>query len=474
MTLRDLAQGDRRFEAETYLSGGYGLRLAIERQQGWRRLGELAATWQPLRLKGIQVGPDDGTPFLAATQVFDIRPVPRKWLALTRTERAASRFVTPGQILVTCSGAVGRATLAHAPHEGVLISHDLLRVDACKPAQRGWLYAYLRAPQTRAMMSGAQYGHIIKHLETTHLDTLPVPDIDEATAQDFGQRVTCLLELRNKSYMQTLEAERLFELAVGPLDSMEDEAGFVGKAGQWFHGRRRLEANYHAPRVGAILQRIRQIGLTDAVGEVSKRVWWMNRFKRVLGDGGIPFLSANELFSINPTVLKRILVDPAQPQDDFKVQAGWIVMARSGQVYGLNGSAMLTTEEHERQFLSDDLIRIIPDRNKIRAGFLLTALTHPTLGRPLVTRAAYGTSIPHLDPFDISAVPVVRFDATVENAIADCAESSAAARAEADALERELSEDAGRLIDGFIASGSLVGMASLHPRVIRRSGPLAR
>jgi hypothetical protein len=144
------------------------------------------------------------------------------------------------------------------------------------------------------------------------------------------------------------------------------------------------------------------------------------------------------------------------------VQAGWIAMACSGQVYGLNGSALLLTKEHEQQFFSHDLIRIIPDTGKIRAGFLLTALTHPTLGRPLVIRAAYGTSIPHLDPADVSAVPVVRFDAAIEGAIADCAESSAAARAEADALERELSEDAGRLIDRFIASGSLTGMGSVR------------
>src|SRR5436190_23428511 len=75
--------GDRRMEAENYLSSGYGLRLALqERAVGWKRFGQLAQVWQPSRLKGIQVGPEFGTPFLAATQVFDIRPVPRKWLSL--------------------------------------------------------------------------------------------------------------------------------------------------------------------------------------------------------------------------------------------------------------------------------------------------------------------------------------------------------------------------------------------------------
>src|SRR5882724_4220783 len=80
-------QGDRRMEAETYLSSGYGLRVAIEgRPGGWKRFDKLARVWQPSRLKGIQVSPEFGTPFLAATQVFDIRPVSRKWLA-ARTHR---------------------------------------------------------------------------------------------------------------------------------------------------------------------------------------------------------------------------------------------------------------------------------------------------------------------------------------------------------------------------------------------------
>lgn len=459
MPLHDMWGGDRRLEAENYLSSGYCLRLSIERKaSGWQRLGTLAKVWQPLRLKGIQVGAQDGTPFLAATQVFDIRPIARKWLAVERTSHVSGRYVQPGQILVTCSGAVGRATLAHAPHENTLISHDLLRVDAQTSGQHGWLYAYLRAPQTRAMMSGAQYGHIIKHLEVSHLEALPVPDVDIETSSVFERRVNRLLELRNQSYHHTLRAEQLFEQALGPIKVKQPEAGFVTKASQFSNGRRRLEASFHAPLPAAMLARIHDIGTATPLGEVCDRVLWLNRFKRVFGEGGIPYVSADELFSINAIETKRILIDPEEPKDEFRVGAGWIVMARSGQVYGLNGSAMLMTAHHEEQFISDDLIRIIPTISKIRPGYLVTALTHPTLGRPLVIRAAYGTSIPHLDPADVREIPIVRFDLATETAIANHAEAAAADRAEAHALERELAQDAGQLIEQFIAGGNLSSM----------------
>lgn len=86
-----LFAGERRMEAETYLSSGFAIRAAIEaRPNGWVRFGSLASVWMPGRLKGIQVGRDVGTPFLAATQVFDVRPIPRKWLALARTDDATN------------------------------------------------------------------------------------------------------------------------------------------------------------------------------------------------------------------------------------------------------------------------------------------------------------------------------------------------------------------------------------------------
>jgi type I restriction enzyme, S subunit len=87
----------------------------------------------------------------------------------------------------------------------------------------------------------------------------------------------------------------------------------------------------------------------------------------------------------------------------------------------------------------------------IRAGYLLTTLTHPTLGRPILIRIAYGASIPHLDPGDVSDFPVVRLTSSEEDVIADLTEESAAERARADVLERELAVDAGNLIDRFIA-----------------------
>ena len=140
-----MAGGGRRMEAENFLACGFRTWQEIQsKSSGWTRLADVARTWQPSRLKGIQVSREFGTPFLAATQVYDVRPVPRKWLSLNRTSDHKERFVAQGTILLTCSGNVGRATLAHSTIDGTLISHDLLRLEASEHDWQGWIYAYLR------------------------------------------------------------------------------------------------------------------------------------------------------------------------------------------------------------------------------------------------------------------------------------------------------------------------------------------
>lgn len=449
ISVSEMTNLDRRMEAETYLSSGFGLRRAIERRSGgWVPLGDLARFWAPPRIKQVFVDPSEGVPYLNTSQVFEVRPSPRKWLAMEKTSKAASRLARQGTILVMASATPGRSTLVTAAHENAILSHHFMRVEPKESHVSGWLYGFLRSPQGFAMLSGSQYASIIRHIEPHHVAALPIPTVDSAVAQDFDGRVAQILALRNDAFRYAEEADARFADAVGPVQSSESEDGFVVQASVLSQGRRRLDAAFHTPRATGIVAKFRRY---DRLRDVASRVWWMPRFKRFYGDGGVPYISADELFTINPQGSRRILVRPDDSHQDYYVRAGWLLMACSGQVYGLNGAVTMATARHENVFFSHDLIRIIPHESRIRAGYLMVALTHRTHGRPLLIRAAYGTSIPHLDPGDVADFPIVRLPPKVESAIADLAEASVEARDEADAIERKLSADAGELVRRFIA-----------------------
>ncbi|UHQ19594.1 hypothetical protein LVB87_15615 [Lysobacter sp. KIS68-7] len=439
-------------EAENYLSGGYGLRLQFQNHSQGSRIGHIASVWQPHRLKGIQLDKEFGTPFLAATQVFDLRPSPRKFLSLDRTEDSSERFIENGTIVVTCSGSVGRATLIYAAHKGVLISHDLLRISPKKQKHWGWLYAFLRTKSAHEMMMSEKYGHMIKHLEPGHIEGVPVPILRDDLLRVFNDDVRRVLEHRNQAWSLQKEAEDAFAAAVGGVPSKGSETGFTVRASELLKTRRRLEASFHSPMATDLIEQFKRRGLQiELLADVSDGVWWLTRFKRIFGDEGDRYLSADELFSINPGVTKRVLVEQADNPDSYRVKAGWIVMACSGQTYGLNGSVSLMTKKHEDAFFSHDLIRIIPKEGHIRPGYLFTVLGHPELGRPLVIRNAYGTSIPHLDPDDVARTPVVRLKREIEQEIAAKMERAIELRVSADALEDDLANRAELLIHEFLS-----------------------
>src|SRR4051812_8551029 len=84
-------------EAENYLSLGYAIRLSIEQKSsGWVTLGSVADVVQPPRTKATLVAPEFGSPFLAATQVFDFRPIPRKWLAISQISHGTELYIERG------------------------------------------------------------------------------------------------------------------------------------------------------------------------------------------------------------------------------------------------------------------------------------------------------------------------------------------------------------------------------------------
>ena len=345
--------------------------------------------------------------------------------------------------------------MAHLTIKDVLISDDLLRFEFLEEGWWGWIYAYLRAPTVRKMMKAAEYGHIIKHLETHHLDSLPVVCVNDQTRARFGAEASDLLELRDRAYALTVEAERLFERAFDVFEATDlGEAGFSSRASGMFSRRRRLDAWHHNPAVRALEAHLaRQAKGWNRIVELGFEVWLPTRFRRVAARDGVDFLDSSDLFEINPDVTKRIADRDFGDPYNGRVARGWVLLARSGQIYGLNGSAMVSGPFHENKVISDHIIRIAPQDPQCRLGYLLVAMTHPTLGRPRVKALPYGSSVPEIEVEDVQGFSIPRLDERVEADIADRVEEAARLRDGADELETRLAESANAEVERFTGSG---------------------
>lgn len=279
-----VTKAQRRMEAETYLTDGYGVRLAIEAKHGgWVTFGTIAHASAPPRIKQVLVSPAYGVPYLNTSQVFDLRPTPRKWLAMGKTTKAEERLVKEGTILVMASATVGRAIVATKAIEDMVISHHFMRIVPKHDELAGWIYAYLRSPQAQAMISGSQYASVIRHIEPHHLATLPVPIVSKSIAMDFQGQVSAIVNCRNESARLRKAAEDAFTKACGDVAVTESEDGFSVSVGKVISGRRRIEAGVPRAPCKCDYSQLQEVGAarqnyeSNLVGEAvqaSLRRWW--------------------------------------------------------------------------------------------------------------------------------------------------------------------------------------------------------
>ena len=280
------------------------------------------------------------------------------------------------------------------------------------------------------MLRGSQYGTVIKHLEVAHLEDLPVPRI-EPLIETSHRHVESVYAKRDEAYRLDHAAWDRLSAAMPAHPEVRSNAWFTVSASGLFGERRRLDATVHSPSAAFVAEtyamNAAEVVLLSSVAEVRLQ----GRFKRIYGDAGTPYLDSKPIFQVNPGIEKILMPATKIDFDSWMVRAGWLLMACSGTV----GPTALASPWHEGKVITQHIMRIIPDTERIRAGYLQAVLSHEELGQPLVTSLAYGTSVPELHSEDVEELPVPRLASAVENEIADMAERASQLRYEADEEE---------------------------------------
>ena len=443
--------GDVRLEASTYLRDGYGFVRLANQCDNQKRLGDLADIWQPSRLTGYEMPAGKGLPFLTAGQFFEDFPRVRKWLAKPFVPQVEKRYVDQSWLMLTRSGVIGNVSAVYPHHLGIVITDDLLRIEPKDRAEYGWLYAYMKTDFFKQIARAAQYGHMIKHIEVAHANEFPVIMPDAATRKAIGDKATEAVRLRGEAWKLR---DRAFKLLEKHLKARGNSSLHNAKSKRFsevglsevLQNRLRLDADSYAGNIDDIDSLITSGGWCT-LGSITTFCSDLGRFARIYGNSGQSYVSASELFDVNAAPTKMIYAKLVNNWENYILHSGTIIMACSGQKYGILGRAMMLTENQEGLFGSHDLMRIKVDDNKMRSGYLLTFLNDPLLGRPYVVRNAYGTSIPHLDSADLQSVKVPRLTSGIEDAIADLMDESVNTSAKADQLEIEATRLAQEQID---------------------------
>lgn len=127
------------------------------------------------RFKRVWVEKSD-MPIFQPSTIVDIKPTPDGYISKrTHTDIDALR-VHKGQILMTCSGTIGKVSFVSDTLDGKIFSHDLLRINCIRPEDAGYIYAYLKSAVGNKILLTNSYGAVITHIEPEHLSSVPIPD----------------------------------------------------------------------------------------------------------------------------------------------------------------------------------------------------------------------------------------------------------------------------------------------------------
>lgn len=199
----------------------------------------------------------------------------------------------------------------------------------------------------------------------------------------------------------------------------------------WFtNENNRLDAKLHLSE-GLVARRLLNEGSESLrkLSSVTSSVFMGPRFKRYYvndPEHGLPFMGGATMQKSDLNGLKLISKKMTKCIDELKLEAGWTLVTRSGTI----GQTAYTTKDFEGKTATEDVIRIIADKQKIKPGFLHAYLTSK-YGYALLTQGTYGAVIQHIEPHHIADLPVPQFPEQLEQQIHQLITEAAELRVEA-------------------------------------------
>lgn len=183
--------------------------------------------------------------------------------------------------------------------------------------------------------------------------------------------------------------------------------------------------------------RARKDKLQDLTRDGISGIFHAGRIKRMWVDSpehGRPFLSSTEILQADLSNLPFISNKAVAENPRLPLHAGWTLITRSGTV----GRMAYVRPDMEGYACSEDVLRVVPDAEKIPSGYLYAYLSSK-FGVPIVVGGTYGAIIQHIEPHHIADLPVPRLGQSTESKAHSLVVEAASLRANASkALKRAI------------------------------------
>lgn len=384
-------------------------------------------------------------PIYQPSTIVDVKPSPDRYISkLTQTNIDALK-VHRGQVLMTCSGTIGKVSYVSNTLEDKLFSHDLLRVNCKEIIDQGYIYAYLKSDLGNKMLLTNSYGAVITHIEPEHLATVPIPDAPKAVKERIHNLIVQSYSLRDESNNMIDQATQLLidELHLPDIHDFDvkdykKNAPIETYSVKLSDMNGRADASFHVPLVAAIVDHLRKSAKeVIAVGDkrISSAIILPGRFKRVYVDHGygIPFFGGRNIGELDPSDKKYLSLarHGKKIKEELIIHEGMVLVTCSGTI----GKIALVPKHWDGWAMTHDIIRLVPVENI--QGYVYIWL-RSNYAEAMIRAQAYGSVVTHIEKEHLSNIPLpILRNQRLQMKINDLALSANGKRYEAYRLEQQ-------------------------------------
>lgn len=431
-----LLDGEQRLDGRCYANESFNALLVLRKSNlPIEKLGSLLSDSFVLgRFKRIYATDKNaGWPYLSASEALLFRPDSDRYLAKDHTPSdAEAHFAKEGWILISCSGTVGRITIASKRLESFFLTHDLIRLVPGK-LPGGYIYAFLSSWIGQALIRKDQYGSAIKHIEPHHVNKIPIPIVVTSLQEAIDEKITKAFHLRDEANALLDETDALLHEATGlpqfdhtlieyfdPSTTIEDNRfipspkSFVLNTSELDD---RLDGSYHVPIARTAIKLIHKATYETArLGDIVDRVYVAPRFKRIYvpQEYGTPLLQGGHLPQTTPADLKYISNTQTKNLKQWIVHEGWVLVTCSGTI----GRVGLVPSAHDGWAASQHILRIVAKKEVSHPGYIMAFLATP-YGQHQLKAKIYGAVVDELTEEDTKAVWIPNAPYDVQKAIGE-------------------------------------------------------
>ncbi len=415
VTLSDVISRGKRLEASVFDVEAKHARAVVENGKYPVRMlsgaNGLITSYVCGRFKRIWLEKSE-FPIYQPSSITDVYPTPDGYISYKTHTNIEALRVHAGQVLMTCSGTIGKVSYVSKTLDNQIFSHDLLRINCNEPLDAGYVYTYLKSKIGNKILMTNSYGAVITHIEPEHLATVPIPDAPTNIKRRINDLIVASYRLRDESNELLDEATKLLVKELHFPDVQDFDVGLYKKNSgvdtfnvklSEINGR--IDASYHVPIVNAVIEHMQKYAFeVTTIGDkrISKEVLLPPRFARVYVEEGYGsvLLGGKQIYELDPSGKKYISNSKHKDiLNVLQVHKNTILITRSGTI----GKVVIVPRHWDKWIPSDDIIRVVPVDDSI-AGYMFIFLSSD-YGKKLIDRYTYGAVISHIDDNHVSSIP---------------------------------------------------------------------